>query len=154
MRNKQVHERVNDASSILSDPDIVEVPIDDDLVGSGDVSPAHGVCAMGRDPLETIMLHELAAFHVLVEDSIRLVHFYGGSPQSAAPHLERAMVLSKRVEKLHEAVRKHRGRGEQKVIVEHKTVPASVERANRAPARQSGRAANVSARADRKLVTT
>ena len=130
------------------------MPCGDDELFGGEVSSVQGVLMMGTDPLETIMLSQIADFHTLLKDHIRMARSLGTCSANAAPFLDRAMVLSKHVERLHNAVRKYRGRGEQKVTVEHRTVPASTERAKHVPARRRGSEGNVPAGPDRKLVTT
>ena len=154
MRNtKEMHKQIADTSAQL-DSDIVPVPCGDDELFGGEVSPVHGVRMMGRDPLETIMLSHIVDFYNLSKDHIRMVQSLGTCSVNAAPFLDRAIVLSKHVERLHNAVRKYRGRGEQKMIVEHRTVLASTERAKHGPARRRGSEGNLPGGSDRKLVTT
>ena len=154
MRNtKEMHKETAD-TSVQSDSDIVPVPCGEDEFFGGEVSPVHGLRMMGSDPLETIMLSELADFHILFQDHIRMARSRGACSANAAPYLDRAIVFSKHAERLHNAVRKYRGRGEQKVTVEHRTVPASTERAKHVPARRRGSEGNLPGGSDRKLVTT
>jgi hypothetical protein len=74
--------------------------------------------SMAQDPLESILLEETNYFHRHFRETMRTA-FKTIDPYHAQRFEEHGARLSDQVLKINEAIRKHRGRGQQKVIVEH-----------------------------------
>ena len=108
-------------------PDIVEAPVDDYFDGVKDEPLT--LMGMARDPFERLILEETQWLHNQADDYRRMAQ----RPQLPFDDscIQKLIQCSNAVVRLHETFRKHRGRGEQKIIVERRTGPATAERAKR-----------------------
>jgi len=108
-------------------PDLVEVPIDDWLDGVVDAPLT--LLGMAEDPFEFLLLEQAQWLHNQADDYRRMAQ----RPQRPFDDscIQKLIQCSNAVIRLHETFRKHRGRGEQKVIVERRTAPAPAQRAKR-----------------------
>ncbi len=92
---------------------------------------------MARDPLEFLLLVEAKWFHKQADDYRRMAVRPFRPLDDVC--IEKMMRSSAAFLKVYDVFRKHRGRGEQKMIVEHRSAPAAAERAKRDPRRTATR---------------
>jgi hypothetical protein len=124
-------EKASDRNALKGEaakPNIVEIDVDK-YCEETHRDAVEEMLSMAQDPLESILLEQAKYFHRHFREAMRTA-FKTVDPYHAQKFEEQGARLSDQVLKINEAIRKHRGRGEQKVIVEHHR-SASADRVER-----------------------
>lgn len=101
--------------------------LEDASVNKGDVGPSNAALALvnalePRDAAESMLISEMVGTHVLAMECLRRSNIEGQTFEGRDVNLRHAERLMRIYTQQLDALNKHRGKGQQKVTVEHVTV--------------------------------